>query len=76
MSITEWDYLKKQIPTWQQVFLEADAHTKRVLVDKLIERIDIKKNRLQSASVFVWRILLIILERTEILHWTMQQTRL
>lgn len=46
VSITEWDYLKKQIPTWQQVFLEADAHTKRVLVDKLIERIDIKEERI------------------------------
>lgn len=46
VSITEWDYLKKQIPTWQQVFLEADAHTKRVLVDKLIERIDIKEEQI------------------------------
>lgn len=46
VSITEWDYLKKQIPTWHQVFLEADAHTKRVLVDKLIERIDIKEEQI------------------------------
>lgn len=46
VSITEWDYLKKQIPTWQQVLLEADAHTKRVLVDKLIERIDIKEEQI------------------------------
>ena len=46
VSITEWDYLKKQIPTWQQVFLKADAHTKRVLVDKLIERIDIKEEQI------------------------------
>lgn len=46
VSITEWDYLKKQIPIWQQVFLKADAHTKRVLVDKLIERIDIKEEQI------------------------------
>lgn len=46
VSITEWNYLKKQIPTWQQVFLEADAHTKRVLVDKLIERIDVKEEQI------------------------------
>ena len=46
VSITEWDYLKKQIPTWQQVFLEADAHTKRVLVDKLIERIAVKEEQI------------------------------
>ena len=46
VSITEWDYLKKQIPTWQQVFQEADAHTKRVLVDKLIERIDVKEEQI------------------------------
>ena len=46
VSITEGAYLKKQIPTWQQVFLEADAHTKRVLVDKLIERIDVKEEQI------------------------------
>ena len=46
VSITEWDYLKKQIPTWQQVFLKADAHTKRVLVDKLIERIAVKEEQI------------------------------
>lgn len=46
VSITEWAYLKKQIPTWQQVFLEADAHTKRALVDKLIERIDVKEEQI------------------------------
>ena len=29
----------------------------------LVERIDVKEDRLQSASVFVWRILLIIMEK-------------
>ena len=41
MSISERGYLREQIPTWQQVFLEADPHTKRVLVNKLVEKIDI-----------------------------------
>lgn len=44
ISHEEWDYIRKSIPTWQDVFLNADAATKRVLVNKLIDRIDIKKD--------------------------------
>ena len=40
----EWQKLRKQIPTWQEVFMNADTAAKRVLVDKLIERIDITKD--------------------------------
>ncbi len=43
VSCDECDKLRKSIPTWPQVFLNADLVTKRVLVNKLIDRIDIKK---------------------------------
>lgn len=35
---------EEQIPTWQELFLNADTSIKRVLVNKLIERIDVKKD--------------------------------
>ena len=43
VTIDEWEDIKNKIPTWQDVFLNADVATKRVLVNKLIERIDVKK---------------------------------
>ena len=43
VSADDWKTLREQIPTWQDVFLNADVATKRVLVNKLIERIDVKK---------------------------------
>lgn len=43
MAVTtaEWQSLKSNIPTWKQVFKEADTQTQRVLVNKLIEQIDV-----------------------------------
>lgn len=38
VSFNEWDSLRMQIPTWKDVFLNADNPTKRVLVNKLIEK--------------------------------------
>jgi len=46
VSYEEWDDIRKNIPTWQEVFLNADKETKRVLVNKLIERIEVKKDEL------------------------------
>lgn len=46
VNMNERKELKQQIPTWQEVFMNADAATKRVLVDKLIERIDITKDKI------------------------------
>ena len=37
------DSLRMQIPTWKDVFLNADNPTKRVLVNKLIEKNICKK---------------------------------
>ena len=44
VNADDWKMLREQIPTWQDVFLNADTATKRVLVNKLIERIDVKKD--------------------------------
>lgn len=48
MAVTteEWKELKSNIPTWKQVFADADTQTQRVLVDKLIERIDVTNERI------------------------------
>ena len=31
VSVEDWEELKKKIPTWQEVFLNADTEAKRVL---------------------------------------------
>ena len=41
LTMEEWMQLKAKIPTWQQVFQNADAETQRVLVNKLVDRIDV-----------------------------------
>lgn len=41
VSVEEWETLRIKIPTWRDVFLKADIPAKRVLVNKLVERIDI-----------------------------------
>ncbi len=46
MSIFGRGSQREQISTWQQVFMEADTHTKRVLINKLIERIDIVEGQI------------------------------
>ena len=43
ISIQDREDIKNRIPTWQDVFLHADTMTKRVLVNKLVERIDVNK---------------------------------
>lgn len=44
VSTDDWENIRSKIPTWQDVFWNADTTTKRVLVNKLIERIDITKD--------------------------------
>lgn len=46
VSNSEWEELKTKLPTWKQVFEKADCHTQRVLVNKLIERIDITQEQI------------------------------
>ncbi len=47
-SITtkDWEDIKNKIPTWHNLLLNADTPTKRVLINKLIERIEITKERI------------------------------
>lgn len=47
VSTRDWEQLRKEIPSWQEVFLNSDTATKRVLVNKLIKRIEIKKDEIR-----------------------------
>ena len=42
VSMQGLEELRQKIPTWQEIFLHAKTPVKRVLVNKLIERIDVK----------------------------------
>lgn len=46
VSIEEWEDVRKNIPTWQEIFLNADTSVKRVLVNRLVERIDVTKEQI------------------------------
>lgn len=46
VTAKDWENIRHKIPTWRDMFLHTDTPTKRVLVNKLIERIDITKERL------------------------------
>ena len=46
VSYKDWTEIRKNIPTWQEVFLEADTARKRALVNKLIDRIDVTKEKI------------------------------
>lgn len=46
VTAKDWEDIKSKIPTWREMFLHADTPTKRVLVNKLIERIDITREKL------------------------------
>lgn len=46
VSNGEWEELKTKFPTWKKVFEKADGPTQRVLVNKLIERIDITNEQI------------------------------
>ncbi len=41
-----WEEIKKKIPSWQQIFQEADPDTHRVLVSKLAERIQVTQEQI------------------------------
>lgn len=46
VSKEEWNELKENIPTWRDVFTEADTATKRVLINKLVDRIDVTEEQI------------------------------
>lgn len=45
-SLYRWKEIKEKIPTWSSLFFHADTATKRVLVNTLIERIEIKNGEI------------------------------
>lgn len=45
-SVTANEDVNNKIPAWRELFLSADIPTKRVLVNKLVERIDITEERI------------------------------
>ena len=47
VSLSEREDIRNKIPSWQEVFLNADSQTKRVLINKLVERIDFKKDEIK-----------------------------
>lgn len=46
ITAKDWEDIRKKMPTWREMFLHADTSTKRVLVNKLVERIDITREKL------------------------------
>ena len=46
ISFQEWENLRIQIPTWKDVFMNADNQTKRVLVNKMIDKIYVKQDEI------------------------------
>ncbi len=46
VSRKEWEAIHQRLPTWKEIFLHADTPRKRVLVNRLIERIDIRKDNI------------------------------
>ena len=43
VTVKDLEAVKEKIPTWREIFLHADRSAKRVLVNRLIERIDITR---------------------------------
>ena len=46
VSAKEWETIRQKLPTWREIFLNTDVSRKRVLANKLIERIDIRKDNI------------------------------
>ena len=45
-DVKEWEEIHQKLPTWKEIFQNTDVSRKRVLVNKLIERIDIRKDKI------------------------------
>lgn len=52
VSTKEWNDIQNKIPTWRDIFLNADTASKRVLVDKIVERIDIWRDEVKIRFKF------------------------
>lgn len=47
ISLKDWEDVRSNIPTWKEILVNADNASKRVLVNKLIERIDVTKEEVK-----------------------------
>lgn len=45
LTTGEKEKLEKGLPTWQQIFLEMDPDAKRVLIQKMIEKVEVTRER-------------------------------
>lgn len=52
VSAKEWNDIQSKIPTWREIFLNADTASKRVLVDKIVERIDLWRDEVKIRFKF------------------------
>ncbi len=52
VSEKEWIDIKSKIPTWSDIFLNADMESKRVLVTKIVERMDIWRDKVKIRFKF------------------------
>ena len=52
VSAKEWNDIQSKIPTWRDIFLNADTASKRVLVDKIVERIDLWRDEIKIRFKF------------------------
>lgn len=63
VSQEDWENLYHNLPTWQDIFMNADVATKRVLVNKLIERIDITDDNRIGGMIMLYKTLKKLKER-------------
>lgn len=47
IKLTDWDSVYKMLPTWKEVFESADKETKRVLINKIVDKVIITKEEIR-----------------------------
>ena len=47
VTIHDWEEIRENIPSWHDMLLNADIQTKRVLINKLVNRIEITKDEVK-----------------------------
>lgn len=47
VSLMDWEQVCSQIPTWQEIFLDADNSAKRVLINRLVNKITVSPNEIK-----------------------------
>lgn len=47
IKMTDWDCVYQMLPTWKEVFESADRETKRVLINKIVEKIIVTEEEIR-----------------------------